>query len=148
MFKFHFFIFIFHKKIVQSNTHKILLKMNNFKKLLYKSNISSNPPILFHARSQSSKSDIFFIYRRTTAKKNIVFRSCILILVSPSMTYVAQAKETHPIADTRTECTTVTDKWLSIMIYTRRNNSRPPVMARAVTHPSNNCRPLSSTIRR
>lgn len=114
------------KKIVQSNTHKILLKMNNFKKLLYKSNILSNPPILFHARSQSSKSDIFFIYRRTTAKKNIVFRSCILILVSPSMTYVAQAKETHPIADTRTECTTVlTDKWLSIMIYTRRNNSRP-----------------------
>lgn len=112
------------KKIVQSNTHKILLKMNNFKKLLYKSNILNNPPILFHARSQSSKSDIFFIYRRTT-EKNIVFRSCILILVSPSMTYVAQAKETHPIADTRTECTTVTDKWLSIMIYTRRNNSRP-----------------------
>lgn len=112
------------KKIVQSNTHKIFLKMNNFKKLLYKSNILSNPPILFHARSQSSKSDIFFIYRRTT-EKNIVFRSCILILVSPSMTYVAQAKETHPIADTRTECTTVTDKWLSIMIYTRRNNSRP-----------------------
>lgn len=112
------------KKIVQSNIHKILLKMNNFKKLLYKSNILNNPPILFHARSQSSKSDIFFIYRRTT-EKNIVFRSCILILVSPSMTYVAQAKETHPIADTRTECTTVTDKWLSIMIYTRRNNSRP-----------------------
>lgn len=112
------------KKIVQSNTHKILLKMNNFKKLLYKSNILNNPPILFHARSQSSKSDIFFIYRRTT-EKNIVFRSCILILVSPSMTYVAQVKETHPIADTRTECTTVTDKWLSIMIYTRRNNSRP-----------------------
>lgn len=79
--KFHFFNFIFHKKIVQSNTHKILLKMNNFKKLLYKSNILSNPPILFHARSQSSKSDIFFIYRRTTAKKNIVFRSCILIFV-------------------------------------------------------------------
>lgn len=120
--KFHFFIFIFHKKIVQSNTHKILLKMNNFKKLLYKSNISSNPPILFHARSQSSKSDIFFIYRRTTAKKK--YRVSFLHF-NIRMTYVAQAKETHPIADTRTECTTVTDKWLSIMIYTRRNNSRP-----------------------
>lgn len=122
--KFHFFIFIFHKKIVQSNTHKILLKMNNFKKLLYKSNILI---LLFFSTLDLNprRATSFSFIDERPLKKNIVFRSCILILVSPSMTYVAQAKETHPIADTRTECTTVTDKWLSIMIYTRRNNSRP-----------------------